>query len=85
MPDHEATPSGRSLGVFAAYGIAAALLLYFGFFVVVFFDEIVFGTHWIDATLRRVSPEFNMTVSATFRLIYAPLIWIVNHFVGIRR
>jgi hypothetical protein len=83
MHDQEATPSGRSLGALIVYGMAVAFFIYFGFFAAIFFDEIVFRTHWIHGTIQRVSPDFNETISQAVRVIYAPLIWIVKHLGGI--
>ncbi len=83
MHDNESTPSNRSHGAFIVYGIAVVFFLYFGLFATILLDEVVFHTNWISGTMRRISPDLNDSISQVIRVIYAPLLWIMNHLRGI--
>ena len=82
--DQDDIPNDRSFGAIFAYGIAAAFLLYFGFFAAVLLDEVVFRTNWISGTVRQVFPQLDDSISNAIRVIYAPLIRIAKHLGAIR-
>lgn len=68
-------------GVLAALWIFAGVgALYFGFFILLWLDEVAFRTRWIPTFLRGISPALEDRVHDAFQTAYFPLLYLMKRF-----
>lgn len=64
------------------WAFAGILLLYFGLFAILMIDGPVLHTDLIEGSIRRVSPELHSAVGDVLKIVYFPLIKLVE-FAGL--
>ena len=54
--------------------VAGLSALYFGFFTLLFLDEVVLQSRWIMKSVDAIGPGLQVRVTDALRAIYSPLI-----------
>lgn len=73
-------PEKRRLGLveITLWTLSVIAILYVGSFAMLICDNFVFKGQFIEAPLRKFSPELHTQVGKILRVVYGPLLWILQ-------
>ncbi|MFN0054225.1 MAG: hypothetical protein ACKV0T_18775 [Planctomycetales bacterium] len=78
MSDSQEHRAGGKSTAVVLWTIGSLFLAYFGPFALIFVDELVLKTRYVDGFVRGISPTAHENVGVVLRTIYAPLLWIMT-------